>query len=188
MARPDKIELAPGVLLVAPPMLADPNFWRAVVLLCEHTDEGSFGLILNRHVSLEMTDVVEELASYSAPIHIGGPVQVNTLHFLHRLGDDLYGGVNLFDDVFWGGEFEQLQEIVADGSPGLEGLRFYLGYAGWTTEQLEEEVDAGGWIITRPDVDLVFTDDPANLWRKTLRRMGGEYSVLANFPDDPRMN
>lgn len=188
MAGPQKIVLKPGVTLVAPPALIDPNFRKSVVLLCEHTDEGSFGLILNRKVSLDMADVVEELATYTNPIHLGGPVQINTLHFLHRLGDELDGGVHLFGDIRWGGDFERLQEIVAADAPSADHLRFFLGYAGWTAGQLDAEVEAGGWILLPSGAETVFCADPDDLWRQTMLRMGGEYALLANFPDDPRMN
>ena len=169
-------------------MLSDPNFRRAVVLLCEHTDEGSFGLILNKPLALELGEVVEDLSS-SVQVSLGGPVQPNTLHYLHRHRDVLSDSVKVTADVAWGGDFDLVKALVLSEEASPESLRFFLGYSGWSAGQLEEEIEEGGWILTGlDDPELSFPDDPERLWRIVLRRMGGEYAYLANFPDDPRMN
>ena len=180
-------QLAPGVLLVAHPMLGDPNFRRSVVLICEHSPEGSFGLILNRPLDLELGDVVDGLAGDDL-LSLGGPVQQDTLHFLHRHDDVLEGAIPVMEGVHWGGDFEMVKTLVWAEQASPRDLRFFLGYAGWSAGQLEEEVDEGGWFLTPATDDLVFADAPQQLWRTVLRRMGGEYALLANFPDDPRMN
>lgn len=177
-----------GTLLIAPPLSDDPNFRRAVVLICEHNEEGSFGLILNRELTLHLGDVLEEMASYTAPLSLGGPVQQNTLHVLHRFGDSVPEAIRIAEGVYWGGDFDAIQEIVQMGRGDVRELRFFLGYSGWTSGQLVQEVELGGWILTEADWESVFPADQEGLWRVVLRRMGGEYAVLANFPDDPRLN
>ncbi|MFQ5571501.1 MAG: YqgE/AlgH family protein [Rhodothermales bacterium] len=186
MADPDLVP-ATGVLLVAPPMLRDPNFWRTVVLLCEHGPDGSFGLILNRPLSLELSEVINDLQGNDL-ISLGGPVQQNTLHFLHRHGDLVTEAIPILDGVHWGGDFEAIKVLVQTESATPRDLRFFLGYAGWSAGQLDDEVEQGGWFLTRADDVLIFSEQPDTLWRAVLRRMGGEYALLANFPDDPRMN
>ena len=177
-----------GVFLVAPPVLQDSNFKRSVVLLCEHSDSGSFGLILNQHIDVEMIDVLKDPGAFTEAIHLGGPVQMDTLHFLHRFGDSVTGSVEICADIFWGGELDALQETIRNRDTESTDLRFYLGYAGWSEGQLEAEVETGGWIVTDADSDFVFSVDPASLWRKVMIRMGGDYALLANFPDEPRLN
>lgn len=177
-----------GAFLVAPPILDDSNFKRSVVLLCEHSDSGSFGLILNQHIAVDIDDVLKDPHVFTETIHLGGPVQMDTLHFLHRFGDSVAGSVEVCTDVFWGGEFDALQDTLRSHRAETTDLRFYLGYAGWSEGQLEAEIDAGGWIVTSGDSGLVFGVEPALLWRKVMIRMGGEYALLANFPDEPRMN
>jgi putative transcriptional regulator len=181
-------EPAAGFLLVAPPIMADPNFFRSVVLLCEHGAEGSFGLILNRILSLHLEEVLEDVERYPDPIALGGPVQPDTLHFLHRHGNDVINAVPVLNDVYWGGDFEQIKALVRDGRTSAQNLRFFLGYAGWSDGQLENEIGQGGWILAEARPEEIFAENPASLWRTVLRRMGGEYAVLANFPDDPSMN
>lgn len=183
-----EITPGPGVLLIAPPVLSDPNFRRAVVLLCEHGEAGSFGLILNRLLTLRLGDALESLSGRTEPLYLGGPVQPSTLHFLHRHGDAVAGAVPVFNGVYWGGDFEDVQGLVRAEGTVASGLRFFLGYAGWIPGQLEAEIEAGGWILSRADAAFVFPDDPEKLWSAVLRSLGGEYALLANFPDDPRMN
>ncbi len=179
---------AAGVLLVAPPMMHDPNFRRTVILLCEHGVDGSFGLILNRSISLQLTDVVEGMDHYEGPLSVGGPVQPNTLHVLHRFGDKVGECIEVLEEVYWGGDFESIQELVKTTQTSCEEIRFFLGYAGWSPGQLDAEIEQDGWILTPTENSYIFKEDPEHLWKRILRRMGGEYALLANFPDDPRMN
>ena len=178
---------APGVLLIAPPMMRDPNFWRAVLLLCEHGPEGSFGLILNRPLTLALSEVINDLEGDDM-ISLGGPVQQNTLHFLHRHGELVTEAIPIIDGIHWGGDFDAIKTIVQTEMASPQDLRFFLGYAGWSPSQLEEEIDGGGWFLAHAADVLVFPEEPQTLWRTVLRRMGGDYALLANFPNDPRMN
>lgn len=178
----------PGTLLIAPPMLQDPNFRRTVVLLCEHNDEGSFGLILNRPLDVELNDVLEDFLPFDDQLGLGGPVQRNTLHFVHRREDLIPESIELPNGVHWGGDFDTIKTLLQSGNLSNDEIRFFVGYAGWSPGQLDDEIDNDGWIVTEPTTDAIFPEDPSTLWRAVLRSMGGEYAVLANFPDDPRMN
>ena len=178
----------PGTLLIAPPTLRDPNFRRTVVLLCEHGGEGSFGLILNRPLDLSLGEVLQEMEDDETPLALGGPVQPDTLHYLHAHGELVPKTIEIREGIFWGGDFELIKALLTSGEATLRDLRLFLGYAGWTDGQLEDEIEQGGWILAEADPASVFPEDPPGLWRTVLRRMGGEYAVLANFPDDPRMN
>lgn len=183
------VELTPGTLLISAPMMQDPNFRRSVVLLCERNDEeGAFGLILNRELDVQLGDVLEDYVAYDPPLYLGGPVQRETLHYLHTRPDDIPGGIPLPGDVIWGGNFEVVQELVKGGDASFDNLRFFLGYAGWGPGQLEAEFDEEAWIPVPNAAGVIFDTEPDRMWRTVLRRMGGEYAVLANFPDDPRMN
>lgn len=180
------MKLRPGILLIAPPLLEDPNFWRSVVLLCAHGEEGSFGLILNRPTTLMLHEVLDISVSY--PLFMGGPVQPETLHVLHRLGDAIPEAHPVGDGIYWGGDEETLLDQLRINPPKPEDMRFFLGYSGWAPGQLEEECETGGWILAPANVVNIFEDAPEQLWRTVLRRMGGAYALLANFPDDPRLN
>ncbi|MBT8400036.1 MAG: YqgE/AlgH family protein [Rhodothermia bacterium] len=176
----------PGSLLIAPPALQDPNFFRSVILLCEHSGEGSFGLILNRPIEAEIEIMSSDLAGYTGGLQFGGPVQPDTLHFLHKL--ELPEAATIVTGVEWGGDFDALKQICSGRSVSDRELRLFLGYAGWGAGQLHDEIQTGGWIVTESDEKAVFSDEPGSIWRSRLRRMGGDYAVMANFPIDPRLN
>jgi len=177
----------PGDVLVAEPPMADPNFRRTVILLCEHTTEGSFGLVLNRPTGLSLAQATDEGLPFDAELWMGGPVQPDTLHYLHPYGD-LDGALPVIDDVFWGGDFEALRHGIEDGWLDAERVRFFVGYSGWGSGQLDAEVDENAWIVLTATADLVFADGDDALWRQILRQLGGEYALLSTFPDDPRLN
>ena len=183
-----EITPGPGVLLIAPPVLSDPNFRRTVVLLCEHGDAGSFGLILNRLLTLQLGDVLDSLSGRLEPLWLGGPVQPSTLHFLHRHGGEVEGAVPVFEDVCWGGHFDDVQGLLRRSATAASRLRFFLGYAGWIPGQLEAEIEGGGWILAPAETGFVFPEDADKLWSMVLRSLGGEYALIANFPEDPRLN
>jgi putative transcriptional regulator len=175
-----------GTLLVAAPPLGDPNFDRSVVFLCEHSDEGSFGLILNRSTQLTLGQIHPDCVGLEVPISEGGPVQPETLHVLHYGESGLADATEVVEGVLWGGDFDEVVARLRGG--GESQFRFFLGYAGWSPEQLEAEVEAGGWIVHEGAARHVFPDDPEHLWVQVMREMGGEFALLSNFPTDPRLN
>lgn len=180
-----------GTLLLAAPALADPNFRRAVILLCAHNAEGTFGLVLNRPLPLQLGDVLEEPALPGAMdrrLYQGGPVQIETLHFLHAEPDAVPDAVRIVDGVGWGGSFDEAIARLAEGAIASDAVRFFLGYAGWGPDQLHEELEEGSWIVAEASADLIFEEGDDALWRRLMRGLGSEYALLANYPDDPRMN
>lgn len=177
-----------GCLLLAEPFSDDYNFRRSVVLLCEHDKEGTFGLILNKVLQLSLSDALPELEAADIPLYYGGPVQTDTLHYLHTFGDVLEGSVEVNAGLFWGGDFEKMKFLINTKQANSGNVRFFLGYSGWTFGQLEEEIRQNSWILTSNDKEFVFDEDSDRLWRTVLHRMGGDYRLMSNFPDDPQLN
>lgn len=181
------VEIIPGTILIADPFLKDPNFIRSVVFLCEHQNEGSFGFVINRPYQQTVGEVVPDLEGCTIPVFYGGPVQQNTLHYIHRCPQQL-GGIEVADGVFWGGEFETVQEQLKNGTLDAEQIRFFIGYSGWTEGQLQAEIETKSWIPTHPTIELVFNDSAENVWTEALKEKGGEYVQLINYPIDPQLN
>lgn len=177
-----------GVCLIAPPMMHDPNFRRTVVLLCEHTPEGSFGLILNRPLGVQLAEVVHGVGDGEIQIGQGGPVQTDTLHFVHTCGDLVPEALPITNGIYWGGDFDAVKLLIETKQISGDDVRFFLGYAGWSSGQLLDEIDQGGWIIAPEAASSIFRTHPDDLWRSVLRGLGEEYAILANFPEDPRLN
>src|SRR3954470_6017830 len=131
---------AQGILLIADPFLKDPNFMRTVVFLCEHQDEGSFGFVLNKNYDYTLNELVSGLDDLKLPVYLGGPVQMDTIHFLHQYPDKIPGGFRVADGVFWGGDFEKAIELIKSGEIDESRIRFYIGYSGWGSGQLNDEM------------------------------------------------
>ncbi len=175
-----------GKLLIASPTLEDPNFVRTVVLITEHGDEGAMGIVLNRPADTEVADVLPELSPIAVeePIFVGGPVQPEALVVLGEFSDTGKAAWIVVADVGLvsaATDLEELPEAVRRG-------RVYAGFSGWGPGQLEAEVEEEAWIVEAPIPPELFPDDPATLWSDVLERMGGQYTLLARMPADPRLN
>ncbi|GIV32606.1 MAG: UPF0301 protein [Chitinophagales bacterium] len=177
-----------GVLLLAEPFMADPHFRRTVVVLCENQRSGSIGFILNRPTPLKLPEAIDGiLVNFDAPLYYGGPVQTDTLHFVHNV-ENLDGAIKIIDGLYWGGDFEQLKELINTNAVRPENFRFFVGYSGWDVSQLDNEIAANSWITYPAKAYHVFKSPPETLWKDVLREMGGEFALMVNFPEDPQMN
>ncbi|MCW5898106.1 MAG: YqgE/AlgH family protein [Flavobacteriales bacterium] len=179
---------ARGRLLVSEPFLPDPYFRRTVVLLCEHNHEGSFGFVLNRQMDMNVDDLMENMPPIGTRVGIGGPVQSGNLYYLHTLGPHIEGSVEVVDGVHMGGDYEQLRSILATDPRLSKHVRFFVGYSGWGSSQLEQELEQRSWLVSRADKRRIMNTSTDDLWADTLRAMGREYAPLANFPEDPSLN
>ena len=184
----NRVKPKKGSILVSEPYLADPNFERTIILLCEHNAEGSFGFVLNKPSQAKITDLIEGMKNFDATVYVGGPVQQDTLHYIHCL-DTLEDAVEIGNGIYWGGNFEQLNLMLLSQKLTDADLKFYLGYSGWSEGQLEEELKANSWIVSdNVDEKLIFETNPEIMWQKALQAMGGRFSVYSNYPVDPRLN
>lgn len=185
---PSRIPQA-GNLLISEPFLQDENFVRSVVLLCEHNSEGSFGLVLNKPSILHLSEVVEELSFLENEIFVGGPVEQNTLHFIYFGEKKLDGSISIGEELWWGGSFSDLVANLKTGLMDANSVRFFIGYSGWGSGQLSDELSENTWIICDSKIEMeVLQNTPDELWRSVLKNMGGEFKVMANYPLDPRLN
>lgn len=184
----DDTKVKNGDLLIAEPFLGDQNFERSVVLLCEHNNEGTFGLVLNQTTQLHLADVLEDGVYPDVPLYVGGPVSQNTLHFIHRRPDLIDNSTKVTNGLYWGGNFEEIKRMLNVGSLPVQDIRFFIGYSGWSTGQLDGELKQNSWIVTRTQANFLFDTPAAQFWRAILRQMGGEYKVLSHYPTDPTLN
>lgn len=181
------MESAQGQLLIAGPSLVDPNFWRTVVLIVEHSEEGAFGLVLNRPSETSVSEAVpelDELIEPSDPLFIGGPVQPSSVVILGHFEDPHDAAVLAFDDVGVLGASSSLEQL----SVGLRAARGFVGHSGWGPGQLDAELAKGDWIIEPARLQDAFPADPRELWASVLTRKGGSYALVARMPLDPSLN
>ena len=132
------IDPGSGILLIADPFLKDPNFLRTVVFLCEHKDEGSFGFVLNRQYDNTLDELIPELEGHKLPVYFGGPVQVDSIHFLHQYPEKIPGGQEVIKGVYWGGDFDAVVNLVKNEEIDKNKVRFFIGYSGWSEGQLKD--------------------------------------------------
>jgi putative transcriptional regulator len=180
------VESLRGHLLIAGPGLLDPNFWRTVVLVGEHSDEGALGVVLNRSSETSVEEAVPELAVLAegmGAVHVGGPVQPSAVVVLADFAEPDDAGALVLDSVGF-----LPSEVEPESLGELRRARVYVGYAGWGPGQLDDELEEGSWIVEPAVADDVFTDDPEGLWSAVLRRKGGPFSILASMPPDPSQN
>jgi putative transcriptional regulator len=181
------MDSARGKLLIAGPALLDPNFWRTVVLVVEHNEEGALGLVLNRPSETNVADAVpqlEELLDPEDQLYIGGPVQPSAVIVLARFEDPGDAALLAFDDVGVLGTEAQLDEPVA----GVRQGRAFVGHAGWGPGQLDGELERGDWILEPATLRDAFSAAPQELWSEVLTRKGGSYALVARMPPDPSVN
>jgi len=182
------IEPASGILLIADPFLKDPNFLRTVVFLCEHKEEGSFGFVLNRQYENTLDELIPELEGHRLPVYYGGPVQTDSIHFLHQYPDEIPGGQEVLKGIYWGGDFDAVVEMVKSTSIDKSKIRFFIGYSGWSEGQLTSEITEKTWLTVKATRKLIFHNHFEQLWKDSLKHMGGDYEMMANFPIDPQLN
>jgi putative transcriptional regulator len=180
--------LEPGMLLIADPFLKDPNFMRTVVFLCEHQEEGSFGFVLNRSYEYPLNELVSGLDDLKIPVFYGGPVQIDTIHFLHQYPEQIPGGFEIVDGIFWGGDFETAINLIRNKEIDPNRIRFYIGYSGWGGGQLSDELKEKSWLTVQATRKIIFHRQTDEIWKDSLRLLGGEYEMMINFPIDPQLN
>jgi putative transcriptional regulator len=178
----------PGILLIADPFLKDPNFIRTVIFLCEHQSAGSFGFVLNKHYHSTLDELIPELAGHPIPVFYGGPVQLDTIHFLHQCPEDIPGGMEVRNGIFWGGEFQTVIALIKSGQLDASKIRFYIGYSGWGDGQLGDELKEKSWLTVEATDRLVFHRDMNQIWKDAVLHLGGDYEMIVNYPIDPQLN
>lgn len=177
-----------GKILIANPFLKDPNFFRSVVLLCEYRDEGSFGFIFNKLFTQTLDELMPDTTIKKLPVYFGGPVQLDTIHFLHSVPDLIEGGFKILPDIYWGGDFERAVELLNMGMIDAGQIKMFIGYSGWDKGQLDGELKEDSWIISKGTKELIFDEMDKNIWSQSLREMGDGYAPIANYPPDPSLN
>lgn len=179
---------APGRFLVSEPFMGDPNFQRSVVFLTEHSDQGSLGFVMNRQLSTGVHDLIDELPEFDAPTFLGGPVEQNTLHYIHRLGETLPNSQSISEGIYWSGDFDILSDMIRTDTVSQKDILFFVGYSGWGPGQLEKELEQKSWIVAPGSSDFIFMNDYGDLWQKVLGSMGEKYRIISNYPIDPQLN
>jgi putative transcriptional regulator len=176
-----------GTILISEPFSNDAYFKRSVILLTMNDEEGAVGFILNKNVNIPLFDIFGEDFGMDASISIGGPVSIDRIDYLHTLGNKIPDSTHILGNIYWGGNFEVILQLMRLNKIKKEQIRFFLGYSGWGKGQLKNEIDRNYWLVSNADEKTIMTQDD-DYWRNTLQRMGKNYSPWLNIPEDPQLN
>ena len=186
--KPTNLKPAQGKLLISEPFSKDFFFKRSVVLLAEHNEEGSFGIIMNKSIEFKLNDVISDFPEFDAKIFIGGPVKTDSIFFIHKLGYLFEDSMKIMDGLYWGGNIETIKEMIIANTLSKDDIRFFIGYSGWEPGQLEKELNRDSWIIADTNSSQIMHKSPTSLWKEIIKGLGDDYQILMNLPADALMN
>lgn len=176
------------LLLSEPSIIGDLSFNRSVILLADHNEEGSVGFILNKPLDYSINDLLPEINS-SFKVYNGGPVEQDNLYFIHTIPNLITNSIEISNGIFWGGDFELTKELINNGSITKEMIRFFLGYSGWSANQLEGELLANSWIVSKNTSSAgIFKKSSSHFWKDKITELGGDYLIWSNAPENPVLN
>ena len=178
-----------GHLLVAEPsIIGDASFNRAVVLLADHTDEGTIGFILNKPLDYILSDLIPDTNS-TLKVYNGGPVEQDNLYFIHTVPHLIENSIEITDGIYWGGNFEMVLEHLSNGNLTELDIQFFLGYSGWDVFQLDQEIENHVWVVQKNDhKNEIIKNCCTAMWRNYMIKLGGKYSIWSNAPENPDYN
>ncbi|MDD3875620.1 MAG: YqgE/AlgH family protein [Bacteroidales bacterium] len=177
-----------GLLLLSDPFLKDIYFSRSVVLLAEHNAEGSFGLILNKPIDIPVNDLIPDFPAFDSKVYMGGPVKPDNVFFLHSLGNLIEDSIKIKNNLYFGGDVERVKELILLDKIKPNEIKFFIGYSGWTPNQLEDELKEKSWLLVDSKNQNLMDNIQQILWKNILQKMGSKYFVWSVAPIDPQLN
>ncbi len=178
-----------GKLLIAEPTLSgDVSFNRSVVLLAEHNDEGSVGFILNKPLDFNTSDLITDI-TIPFQVYNGGPVEQDNLYFIHKVPHLIANSIEISNGIYWGGDFETTVRLINQKSITENDIRFFLGYSGWASLQLDQELSSKSWIILKNNYEsAIIEKSSVAFWKEKIEELGGDYLIWSNAPENPSLN
>jgi putative transcriptional regulator len=182
-------KLAPqkGRIIVSEPFLPGNYFSRSAVLLVDYSASGSVGFILNKPYETRITELTAIFPDYIPEVFVGGPVSNDNLFYIHTLGEMVRGSIKVKDELYWGGDFEELKLLITTGKAKSDQVKFFVGYSGWSPGQLDDEIAENSWLVTEADIKHIMKSNQ-NFWLESVKNAGGHYKTWRNFPEDPNAN
>jgi putative transcriptional regulator len=179
-----------GRILIAEPFMRDLSFQRSVVLLTEHTIEGSMGFVLNKKMTMDVNSLVKPFRKLPlTPVFFGGPVGFDHLLYIHTLGNRIVGSIEIADNLFFSGDFESVVYHLLGNPSNVNRIKFFIGYSGWTTNQLQNEIENDSWLVSNPpNGSDIISEEDESFWKRSVENVGGEYLKWLNYPKDPLLN
>ena len=182
-------EITKGCLLLADPnIINDPYFNRTVILITENSEDEVVGFIINKPLEYNFEDIFSGMGK-DYKIYNGGPVNKDNLYYIHNLPDLIPNSIKVSNNLFWGGDFSNVKNLIKDNKIGSNNIRFFSGYSGWTLSQLNNEIKEKSWIITNNRFnDKILKSKPNEFWKEEIKKLGNDYKIWSNAPENPNLN
>ena len=185
----NKIKIKKGQLLLSEPsLLGENSFNRSVILLAEYSQEGTVGFILNKPLEFTIGDLISDINS-SLTVYNGGPVEQDNLYYIHTVPNKIKNSIEISNGIYWGGDFDSLKNLLNENEILKTEIRFFLGYSGWTKEQLENELTENSWLlIENKKKGELLSKRTSDFWKEKIEAQGGDYVLFSNAPENPILN
>ena len=182
-------QLQKGILLLSEPsVITDVSFTRSVILLADYNDEGSVGFILNKPSKYSINDLIPDIKA-NFVVYNGGPVETDNLYFIHTVPEIITDSIEISHGIYWGGNFDLTRELINSGAIDNNSIRFFLGYTGWSVNQLERELEFKNWVITQNNhKKAILQKTCSDFWKEKIASLGGDYLLWSNAPENPILN
>lgn len=177
-----------GDILLSEPFMNDYYFRRSAILIIDHNDEGSLGVIINKRLSIPFNEIVQGFPKFDADVYLGGPVETNRVFFIHTIGEMIPDSVKIISGLYWSGNVNALKAMIKNDLIKPHEVRFFVGYAGWDGGQLRNELKVNTWIVGRFSSKQIFQTAPGKMWSDFTKEIGKRYSLWSKFPVNPSDN
>jgi putative transcriptional regulator len=185
----NKQKAVQGCLLLSDPFTQDPYFSRSAILLCRHNKKETFGFVLTNYIEIDLHKLDENMPEIITKISFGGPVEKDNLFYIHTFGKEIEGAEKIMDTLYFGGDYEMLFELIKAEPKRINEVRFFIGYAGWDFEQLNNEMKDHSWIaVTNISEKEILSTSSDHFWKDCMTKQGSKFEMISNFPLNPNEN
>ena len=182
------LNVTTGDVLISEPFMNDFHFRRSVILIIDHNEEGSLGVIFNKRLTIPFNEIVQGFPEFKADVYLGGPVETDRIFFIHTIGEMIPDSYKISDGLYWSGNVNALKAMIKMDLIKPHEVRFYVGYAGWDSGQLRNELKANTWLVGKFSSKQLLTTIPGKMWKNFVRQMGKRYMLWDKFPVNPSEN
>jgi putative transcriptional regulator len=185
----NKQKAVEGCVLLSDPFTQDPYFSRSAILLCRHNKKETFGFVLTNYIEIDLHKLDENMPEIITKISFGGPVEKDNLFYIHTFGKEIEGAEKIMDTLYFGGDYEMLFELIKAEPKRINQVRFFIGYAGWDFEQLNNEMKDHSWIaVTNISEKEILSTSSDHFWKDCMTKQGSKFEMISNFPLNPNEN
>ncbi|MBR5604635.1 MAG: YqgE/AlgH family protein [Bacteroidales bacterium] len=182
------LKVSIGDVLISEPFLNDFYFRRSAILIVDHNEEGSFGVIINKRLNIPFNDIIMGFPKFDADVYLGGPVDTDRVFFIHTIGEMIPDSHKIMSGLYWSGNINALKAMIKNDLIKSHEVRFYVGYAGWEGGQIRKELQANTWVVGKFGTKELLHTSPNKMWSDFVNRLGNKYILWNKFPLNPSDN